>query len=78
MLDSQINLENYIYIYRTHFHSIFFPLNRYLRERKEAQQKELKAKTEASYPDCPEGHVPLPDHERKETLRLLKKSSYHA
>ncbi|XP_032677047.1 uncharacterized protein LOC116846823 isoform X2 [Odontomachus brunneus] len=47
---------------------------KYLRERKEVQQKELKAKKEASYSDCPENHVPLPDHERKETLQLLKKN----
>jgi len=49
-------------------------VNRYLRDRKEAQEKEQKAKAEALHSDCPEGHVPLPDHERKETLRLLKKS----
>ncbi|KMQ94122.1 Uncharacterized protein C16orf48 [Lasius niger] len=36
---------------------------KYLRDRKEAQEKEQKAKVEASYPDCPEGHVPIPDHE---------------
>ncbi|XP_077274604.1 uncharacterized protein LOC143904134 [Temnothorax americanus] len=47
---------------------------KYLRDRKEAQEKEQKAKTEALHSDCPEGHVPLPDHERKETLRLLKKN----
>lgn len=51
-------------------------LNRYLRDRKEAQEKEQKAKAEASHSDCPEGHVSIPDHERKETLRLLKKSVY--
>lgn len=49
--------------------------NRYLRERKEAQEKEQKAKAEALNADCPEGHVSLPDNERKETLRLLKKSA---
>ncbi|KAL6260675.1 hypothetical protein P5V15_008195 [Pogonomyrmex californicus] len=47
---------------------------KYLRDRKEAQEKEQKAKAEALHSDCPEGHVPLPDHERKETLRLLKKN----
>ncbi|XP_020291955.1 uncharacterized protein PF11_0213 [Pseudomyrmex gracilis] len=47
---------------------------KYLRDRKEAHEKEQKAKTEALHPDCPEGHVSLPDHERKETLRLLKKN----
>ncbi|XP_067216120.1 origin recognition complex subunit 1 isoform X2 [Linepithema humile] len=47
---------------------------RYLRERKEAQEKEQKARAEALNVDCPEGHVSLPDNERKETLRLLKKN----
>ncbi|XP_011871790.1 PREDICTED: uncharacterized protein LOC105564190 [Vollenhovia emeryi] len=47
---------------------------KYLRDRKEAQEKEQKAKTEALHSDCPDGHVPLPDNERKETLRLLKKN----
>ncbi|XP_014470386.1 PREDICTED: uncharacterized protein LOC106742187 [Dinoponera quadriceps] len=47
---------------------------KYLQDRKEAQQKEQKSKVEMLYPDCPEGHVPLPDDERKETLRLLKKN----
>lgn len=47
---------------------------KYLRERKEAQEKEQKAMVEAMHSDCPEGHVPIPDHERKETLRLLKKN----
>ncbi|KAL6424966.1 hypothetical protein ACFW04_009361 [Cataglyphis niger] len=47
---------------------------KYLRDRKEAQEKEQKIKAEAQHPDCPEGHVPIPDHERKETLRLLKKN----
>lgn len=47
---------------------------KYLRDRKEAQEKEQKAKAEVSHSDCPEGHVSIPDHERKETLRLLKKN----
>ncbi|KAL0109482.1 hypothetical protein PUN28_014508 [Cardiocondyla obscurior] len=47
---------------------------KYLRERKEAQEKEQKAKIEALQSDCPDGHMALPDHERKETLRLLKKN----
>ncbi|KAG7209275.1 hypothetical protein KM043_015391 [Ampulex compressa] len=47
---------------------------KYIRERKEAHEKELKAKAEAYHPDCPEGHIPLPDNERKETLRMLKKN----
>lgn len=51
-------------------------MTRYLRDRKEAHQKEQKAKAEAFHSDCPEGHVSLLDHERKETLRLLKKSTY--
>ncbi|XP_043275780.1 uncharacterized protein [Venturia canescens] len=47
---------------------------KYIRERKEAQQlKEEKMKAAAIHPDCPEGHVPLPDEERQETLRMLKK-----
>ena len=25
-------------------------------------------------PQCPPGHTPLPDHERRNTLHLLKKS----
>ncbi|XP_012056526.1 PREDICTED: uncharacterized protein LOC105619617 [Atta cephalotes] len=49
-------------------------LPKYLRDRKEAQEKEQKAKAKTLHSDCPEGHVPLPDHERKETLRLLKKN----
>lgn len=47
---------------------------KYIRDRKEAQEKEQKAKAEAFDPDCPDGHVPLPDNERKETLRMLKKN----
>ncbi|XP_033332485.2 uncharacterized protein LOC117223947 [Megalopta genalis] len=47
---------------------------KYIRERKEAQKKEEKAKIEAIDPDCPHGHVPLLESERKETLHILKKS----
>ncbi|XP_012287600.1 uncharacterized protein LOC105703643 isoform X2 [Orussus abietinus] len=48
---------------------------KYIRERKEAQQqKDELAKAAASLADCPEGHIPLPDNERKETLRMLKKN----
>lgn len=47
---------------------------RYIKERKEALQKEKQAKAVAKYTDCPIGHIPLPDSERKETLNMLKKS----
>ncbi|XP_014598187.1 PREDICTED: uncharacterized protein LOC106783808 isoform X2 [Polistes canadensis] len=47
---------------------------KYIKDRKEALQKEEEAKAAAFHPDCPEGHVPLPDHERQETLRVLKKN----
>ncbi|KAL2715566.1 uncharacterized protein V1478_015264 [Vespula squamosa] len=47
---------------------------KYIKDRKEALQKEEEAKTATFYPECPEGHVPLPDHERQETLRMLKKN----
>lgn len=48
---------------------------RYIKAKKEAQIKEEKAKAEALDPDCPSGHVSLPEHERKETLNILKKST---
>ncbi|XP_078045315.1 uncharacterized protein LOC144474391 isoform X2 [Augochlora pura] len=47
---------------------------KYIRERKEAQKREEKAKIEAIDSDCPHGHVPLLESERKETLHILKKS----
>ncbi|XP_043258498.1 flap endonuclease 1 [Colletes gigas] len=47
---------------------------KYLKNRKEAQEKEQKAKEEVLDPDCPNGHVQLPDQERKETLHILKKN----
>ncbi|XP_015437876.1 PREDICTED: uncharacterized protein DDB_G0287625 [Dufourea novaeangliae] len=47
---------------------------KYIKERKEAQKKEQKAKEEALDPNCPNGHVPLPENERKETLYILKKN----
>ncbi|KAK2581051.1 hypothetical protein KPH14_006094 [Odynerus spinipes] len=47
---------------------------KYIKDRKEALQKEEEAKASALHPDCPEGHVPLPDNERQETLRMLKKN----
>ncbi|XP_076228478.1 uncharacterized protein LOC116435254 isoform X2 [Nomia melanderi] len=47
---------------------------KYIKAKKEAQIREEKAKAEASDPDCPSGHVSLPEHERKETLNILKKN----
>lgn len=47
---------------------------RYIKNRKEIQEKIQKAKQEELDPHCPNGHVPLPDNERKETLQMLKKS----
>ncbi|XP_008202095.1 uncharacterized protein LOC100119016 [Nasonia vitripennis] len=47
---------------------------KYIKERKEALQKEQLAKIADKHVDCPAGHVPLPDHERKETLSMLKKN----
>lgn len=41
---------------------------KYLRERRDEEQKD-----EADEP-CPEGHVLLPEDERKETLRVLRQS----
>ncbi|XP_043475359.1 uncharacterized protein LOC122506973 [Leptopilina heterotoma] len=47
---------------------------KYIQERKEALKKEEQAKIEASIPsDCPPGHIPIPDDERKESLHMLKK-----
>ncbi|KAK0179731.1 hypothetical protein PV327_005454 [Microctonus hyperodae] len=49
---------------------------KYIIERKEElfNQQMEKAKNEAVNADCPDGHVPLPDNERKETLRMLQKN----
>ncbi|XP_053596506.1 uncharacterized protein LOC103570920 isoform X1 [Microplitis demolitor] len=48
---------------------------KYILERKEEQQQKIEqAKLDAANSDCPPGHIPLPDNERKETLRLLKKN----
>ena len=47
---------------------------KYIKDRKEAQEREQKAKVDLFDPHCPNGHVPLPDQERKETLRILKKN----
>lgn len=44
-------------------------LPKYLKDRKEEQKKELEDAN-----DCPEGHVLLPEEERKETLRVLRQS----
>lgn len=49
---------------------------RYIKERKEALKKEQEAKAAAKYSDCPDGHIPLPDNERKDTLSMLKKSEF--
>nr|XP_053647329.1 uncharacterized protein LOC128698931 isoform X2 [Cherax quadricarinatus] len=46
---------------------------KYLLARKE-EEKRLKELALAVDPDCPPGHTPLPDHERRNTLHLLKKS----
>lgn len=51
-----------------------FPTHRYIKERKQTLQKEQQAKAATKYADCPLGHIPLPDNERKETLNMLKKS----
>lgn len=47
---------------------------KYIKNRKEIQEKIEKAKQEELDPNCPNGHVPLPDNERKETLQMLKKN----
>ncbi|XP_063984280.1 uncharacterized protein LOC135166162 [Diachasmimorpha longicaudata] len=49
---------------------------KYIKERKEErqQEKERQAIAEALLAECPDGHVPLPDNERRETLKLLKKN----
>lgn len=47
---------------------------RYIKNRKEMQEKVQKAKAEEIDRNCPIGHVPLADSERKETLRMLRKS----
>lgn len=45
---------------------------KYIKNRKEIQVQ--KAKIEELDPNCPNGHIPLPDCERKETLQMLKKN----
>lgn len=46
-------------------------LPKYLKDRKDDQFKEVLDD------ECPEGHVLLPEEERKETLRVLRQSMYH-
>ncbi|XP_076041263.1 uncharacterized protein LOC143025457 isoform X2 [Oratosquilla oratoria] len=48
-------------------------LPRYLQKRKEKQKLAEEAAAAIDH-DCPPGHQPLPDHERRNTLHLLKKS----
>lgn len=43
---------------------------KYIQERKEAVQNQMGDKH-----DCPEGHVLLPEEERKETLKVLRQSN---
>lgn len=47
---------------------------KYIKDRKETLEKIQKAKTQELDANCPDGHVLLPDHERKETLRVLRKN----
>ncbi|XP_011506067.1 PREDICTED: uncharacterized protein LOC105368697 [Ceratosolen solmsi marchali] len=47
---------------------------KYIKERKEALQKIEEAKAASKNVDCPSGHVPVPDNERKQTLSILKKN----
>lgn len=47
---------------------------KYIKDRKETLEKIQKAKAQELDANCPEGHVLLPDHERKETLRVLRKN----
>nr|XP_034835023.1 enkurin domain-containing protein 1-like [Maniola hyperantus] len=49
-------------------------LPKYLRERKEIAKDKVGEDASEVHADCPEGHVPLPDVERKETLRMLRNS----
>ena len=47
---------------------------KYIKNRKETLEKIEKAKTKELDANCPDGHVPLPDDERRETLRVLRKN----
>lgn len=50
---------------------------KYIRERKELGPKEADgAKADDAGALCPPGHVTLPDTERKETLRMLRNSTF--
>nr|XP_045612907.1 uncharacterized protein LOC123767342 [Procambarus clarkii]XP_045612908.1 uncharacterized protein LOC123767342 [Procambarus clarkii] len=46
---------------------------KYILARRE-EERRLKELERAVDPDCPPGHTPLPDHERRNTLHLLQKS----
>ena len=48
-------------------------LPKYLVARKAEEQRRLEAEEQFD-PECPPNHTPLPDHERRNTLHLLKKS----
>nr|XP_027218076.1 uncharacterized protein LOC113810644 isoform X1 [Penaeus vannamei] len=48
-------------------------LPKYLLARKE-EEKRLAEIARSVDPECPPGHAPLPDHERRNTLHLLRKS----
>lgn len=43
---------------------------KYLKERKDDKTGDIKD------PECPPGHILLPDEERKETLRVLRQSKF--
>lgn len=47
---------------------------KYLRERKEELYSQVKSANNNE--KCPDGHVVLPDNERKETLRMLRQSKH--
>jgi hypothetical protein len=48
---------------------------RYLQERRKEWQKEAEQRArDSSDPACPPGHVRLPESERTETLKILRKS----
>ncbi|XP_068617887.1 enkurin domain-containing protein 1-like [Battus philenor] len=49
-------------------------LPKYLHDRKEQGPKEIEGAKADDSTTCPPGHVPLPDTERKETLRMLRNS----
>ncbi|XP_071543794.1 uncharacterized protein [Panulirus ornatus] len=46
---------------------------KYILARKEEDRRKAELALAAD-PDCPPGHTPLPDHERRNTLHLLRKS----